>query len=70
MWDTSIIFKLLLKINNHPLGENSLNLVTLFAEAGFFKRKVTARQKLQKLGRLKGNEKYFCRRKRPSFHGV
>jgi hypothetical protein len=35
MWDTSIIFKLLLKINNHPLGENSLNLVTLFAEAGF-----------------------------------
>jgi hypothetical protein len=31
IWDTSVIFKLLPKVNNYPLGENSPNLVTLFA---------------------------------------
>jgi hypothetical protein len=29
MWATSIIFKKLPKVNNHLLGENSPNLVTL-----------------------------------------
>jgi hypothetical protein len=29
MWATSVIFKKLPKVNNHPLGENSSNLVTL-----------------------------------------
>jgi hypothetical protein len=31
MSDTSVIFKYLSKINNHPLGEKSPNLVTLAA---------------------------------------
>jgi hypothetical protein len=30
LWTTSLIFKKLPKENNHPTGENSLNLVTLF----------------------------------------
>jgi hypothetical protein len=29
MWATSVIFKKLPKVNNHLLGENSPNLVTL-----------------------------------------
>jgi hypothetical protein len=29
MWDTSVIFKQLPKVNNRPLGGNSPNLVTL-----------------------------------------
>jgi hypothetical protein len=29
MSDTSVIFNKLPKVNNHPLGENSPNLVTL-----------------------------------------
>jgi hypothetical protein len=29
MWATSVIFKKLPKANNHPLGENDPNLVTL-----------------------------------------
>jgi hypothetical protein len=29
MCTTSVIFKLLSKVNNHPLGENLPNLVTL-----------------------------------------
>jgi hypothetical protein len=31
-WATSVIFKKLLKVNNHPIGENSPNLVTLLAK--------------------------------------
>jgi hypothetical protein len=31
MCATSVIFKPMPKVNNHPLGENSPNLVTLFA---------------------------------------
>jgi hypothetical protein len=33
MWATSAIQKTLTKVNNHPLGENSTNLVTLLAVA-------------------------------------
>jgi hypothetical protein len=29
MWAASVIFKLLAKVNNHPMGKNSPNLVTL-----------------------------------------
>jgi hypothetical protein len=29
MWDTSTIFKIISKVNNHPLGEKSPNVVTL-----------------------------------------
>jgi hypothetical protein len=29
MWDTSVVFKQLPKVNNRPLGENLANLVTL-----------------------------------------
>jgi hypothetical protein len=29
MWTTSVIFKMPVKVNNHPMGENSPNLVTL-----------------------------------------
>jgi hypothetical protein len=29
MWATFVIFKKLPKVNNHPKGKNSLNLVTL-----------------------------------------
>jgi hypothetical protein len=29
MWATSVIFKKLLRVNNHPLGENSPNPVPL-----------------------------------------
>jgi hypothetical protein len=29
MWTTSVILKILVKVNNHPMGENSPNLVTL-----------------------------------------
>jgi hypothetical protein len=34
MWGTSVIFNLLPKVNNHPLGENSPNLVTLVVGIG------------------------------------
>jgi hypothetical protein len=30
MWTTSLIFKILVKVNNHPLVKNSPNPVTLF----------------------------------------
>jgi hypothetical protein len=29
IFDTSLIFEKMLKVNNHPIGENSPNLVTL-----------------------------------------
>jgi hypothetical protein len=29
MWVTFVIFKIMTKVNNHPKGENSPNLVTL-----------------------------------------
>jgi hypothetical protein len=32
MWDTSVIFKELPKVNNHPFGENLPNLAILDAK--------------------------------------
>jgi hypothetical protein len=37
MWDTSVIFKKLPNVNNHPMGEYSPNLVTLSARDAFLK---------------------------------
>jgi hypothetical protein len=34
IWATSVIFEKLSKVSNHPLGEKSLNLVTLMATDG------------------------------------
>jgi hypothetical protein len=36
MWATSAIFKLPIKVNNRPMGENSPNLVTMRPDAGDF----------------------------------
>jgi hypothetical protein len=36
MWATFVNFQQQLKVNKHPIGENSLNLVTLL-EMNFFK---------------------------------
>jgi hypothetical protein len=42
---TSVIFKKLPKVNNHPKGENLPNLLTLLSTIGFFQTNQLTRQK-------------------------